>query len=60
MIKIDQSLKGNEVVAAVSKSTEPNQDIAPKTEMKLFLLPNYLEKQKMMDQKNNNENSAKH
>ena len=32
MIKIDQSLKGNEVVAAVSKSTEPNQDIAPKTE----------------------------
>ena len=32
MIKIDQSLKGNEVVTAVSKSTESNQDIAPKIE----------------------------
>ena len=29
MIKIDQSLKGNEVVAEVSKSTEPSQEIAP-------------------------------
>ena len=32
MIKIDQSLKGNEVVASVSKSAEKNQDIAPKTD----------------------------
>ena len=29
MIKIDQSLKGNEVVAEVSKSTESSQEIAP-------------------------------
>ena len=32
MIKIDQSLKGNEVVATVSKSTETSQDITPKAQ----------------------------
>ena len=32
MIKIDQSLKGNEVVATVSKSTETSQEITPKAQ----------------------------